>query len=406
MTQTKFTTLPKENWDNEATIEEKNQCPAADWNQVANEIIDVVEKSGEDADTNLQMAQAIVRNALCGDFFTDASTVANIVVLNVNGTYSKPTEYIDGMKVSFIPLYSNTGPATINVNNLGPKSIYLDANSTALSGSEIAVDKLTELRYNATIDGFILDMRELSRATSTSYGTSIFDINFIYGLVPSSSSGVPDEDIDITSGKALCKDGSTIISFDSLTDQNMPTLLGSALANSTTYHLFGFMKDDNTSQLWLDTSLTPTITDIKSANAYRRIFSFKTESDGDIIKFYGTSRGRSIKIDYYNYILEYSDSPSLNPAIPTNITLSIPSGTVNEVLIQGKGYSSEGEENIFIKNSILNWRILTTPSSRGRPTNDVIYSMYKTSIVNMYRDGGGSSNLLLNTIGFIDNREI
>ena len=156
MTQTKFTTLPKENWDSEATIEEKNQCPAADWNQVANEIIDVVEKSGEDADTNLQMAQAIVRNALCGDFFTDASTAADTIILDVNGSFSKPTEYIDGMKVSFIPLYSNTGPATVNVNGLGATSIYLDANSTALSGSEIAVDKLTELRYNATIDGFIL----------------------------------------------------------------------------------------------------------------------------------------------------------------------------------------------------------------------------------------------------------
>ena len=104
-----------------------------------NETDNLVTSSGQTVSTSddEQVSKAVTNYALCADFFTDASIVSDVIILNVNGTFEKPVAYIDGMKVSFIPLYSNTGAATANVNGLGAKSIYLDANSSVLVGGEI-----------------------------------------------------------------------------------------------------------------------------------------------------------------------------------------------------------------------------------------------------------------------------
>ena len=396
MTQTKFSTLPKENWDSETDIEPDNISPANDWNQITSEVIDVIEKSGEEADTSLQVAQAIMKNALCADFFTDTSTVANTIVLTDNGTFSKPTEYTDGMKVSFLANYSNTGSTTINVNSLGVKNIYLDANSSPLTGNEVIIDKLTELRYNATIDAFILNVRELSRATTSSYGLSIFNKNFIYGLVPTSNLTTPDEDLDISTGKALCKDGSTIISLDTAeTALSMPTLLGSALANSTTYHLFRYKKNDDTDQWHLSTSLTPTIADIKSANAYRGIFSFKTASDGDIIPFFSQESNSGDLEVYYNNTGIFDYSALALPPSYTNIALSIPAGKCKPklfiFLFSGAEAGGNLRANLYLKND----------NTVGYPAISVFRNQAGTfggssSVENFYSKSNGTIDILGN----------
>ena len=115
----------------------------------------------------------------------------------------------------------------------------------------------------------------------------------------------------------------------------MPTLLGSALANSTTYHLFRYKNNVDVDSWHLSTSLTPTIADIKSANAYRRIFSFKTASDGDIVQFKGDElNGGALRTAYNNtdiggnipnisnYDLQYTSQVTFDY---TNINLNNPS---------------------------------------------------------------------------------
>ena len=140
---------------------------------------------------------------------------------------------------------------------------------------------------------------------------------FIDGFVPSSGA-TPDEQVNITKGIAICEDGLTMVKLVSdEADIDFPTLNGGALANSTTYHLFRFLKDDDTYQWWLDTSLTPTITNIKSALAYRRIDSYKTDSSGDLPQFFSIdSRGGLIK-RYYIWINEYSSAPTTTQTLTT-----------------------------------------------------------------------------------------
>lgn len=115
---------------------------------------------------------------------------------------------------------------------------------------------------------------------------------FKYGFIAGSNSGNPDEDIDITQGRAICEDSKSFVFLqDDVTALDMPALNGAALAADTSYYLFRYLKSDNSSQWYLSTSLAPTISNIKTANAYRMIVSFLTDSSSDIIPFHGVDEG-------------------------------------------------------------------------------------------------------------------
>ncbi len=68
-------------------------------------------------------------------------------------TYSPaPGSYVSGAKYSFVPTAANSGPATVNINGLGIKSIYTIANGTptALVGNELAIGGIAEIEYDGT----------------------------------------------------------------------------------------------------------------------------------------------------------------------------------------------------------------------------------------------------------------
>lgn len=60
-----------------------------------------------------------------------------------------PSGYTDGLQVVFKASGTNTGTCTINLNSLGVKTIRRQDGSVPLAG-DIAINKLVELRYNAT----------------------------------------------------------------------------------------------------------------------------------------------------------------------------------------------------------------------------------------------------------------
>jgi hypothetical protein len=66
------------------------------------------------------------------------------------GTSVPPfTAYTTGMTISFIPVATNTGAVTLDLDGLGAKNVYFDA-STPLNAGAIAVGKIATLEYDGT----------------------------------------------------------------------------------------------------------------------------------------------------------------------------------------------------------------------------------------------------------------
>jgi len=85
----------------------------------------------------------------------DDPTVFNnlITVTGTNtliGTSVPPyTSYVAGMTLSFIPVATNTGAVTIDVDGLGAKNIFV-GNASALTGSELVAGRIANLEYDGT----------------------------------------------------------------------------------------------------------------------------------------------------------------------------------------------------------------------------------------------------------------
>lgn len=66
------------------------------------------------------------------------------------GTAIPPyTSYVAGMTLSFIPVNTNTGAVTIDVDGLGAKNIYVGS-SSALSGGELVAGRIALVEYDGT----------------------------------------------------------------------------------------------------------------------------------------------------------------------------------------------------------------------------------------------------------------
>jgi hypothetical protein len=59
-----------------------------------------------------------------------------------------PAGYFQGQRFSFIAGFTNAGAATLNVNGIGAKSIFID--SVALAGGEIVAGSVVETVYDGT----------------------------------------------------------------------------------------------------------------------------------------------------------------------------------------------------------------------------------------------------------------
>ena len=85
----------------------------------------------------------------------DDPTVFNnlITVTGTNtliGTAVPPyTSYLSGMTISFVPVATNTGAVTIDIDGLGAKNIYYD-NATSLAANAIIAGKIVSLEYDGT----------------------------------------------------------------------------------------------------------------------------------------------------------------------------------------------------------------------------------------------------------------
>jgi hypothetical protein len=85
----------------------------------------------------------------------DDPTVFNnlITVTGTNsliGSSTPPyTAYVAGMTLSFIPVATNTGAVTIDVDGLGAKNIFVGS-ASALTGSELVAGRIAQIEYDGT----------------------------------------------------------------------------------------------------------------------------------------------------------------------------------------------------------------------------------------------------------------
>ena len=93
------------------------------------------------------------------NFGIDSGT-ANTYVVTLPRT---PTGYVDGLRVVFTPLNSNTGASTVNVNGLGVKAIRLQDNTATEAGTLVAGIPKT-LIYGATLGNFFVEANSVTSA--------------------------------------------------------------------------------------------------------------------------------------------------------------------------------------------------------------------------------------------------
>jgi len=233
----------------------------------------------------------------------------------------------------------------------------------------------------------------------------IFYKHRITGFVPSSGS-TPDEQVNMGSGQAICENGTTIIELASdEADIDYPTLNGGALAVDTTYHLFRFLKDDDTMQWHLDISLTPTIANIKSVKAYRRVLSLDTDSSGDLYGFNGQLLGNgTIKIKLATALnILSTGSPSGTLA---DLDTKTPSGLKLDVEIGGVPSLSSGNSILSIKDKLGSASKRLCTLDTGVSTSGVATITSNISSLIQYLAGGTGTytNLEMTTISYTDYR--
>jgi hypothetical protein len=126
------------------------------------------------------------------------------------GTSVPPfTAYTTGMTLSFIPVATNTGAVTLDLDGLGAKNVYFDA-STPLNAGAIAVGKIATLEY----DGTRFQM-------TNSFGTSQIPDGAITTakLADNAVTTIKITDLNVTTGKLADNAVTTI----KITDANVTT---------------------------------------------------------------------------------------------------------------------------------------------------------------------------------------
>ena len=182
MSENIFNNMPRENVESGTEATAQNKLPAQDWNRVVFEVNNTIKDAGitpqvfeDNEDLSVQQSQAIMHNALCADFFSDYTTDPNNLILDNNGTFQRPTKYINGMKISFVANYSNTyETCSVNVCNLCIYSIFnsikKDFGYNCIKGG-----KVNTIVYREDIDAFIL-------ATNGIKGQEILPLFFTQGF--------------------------------------------------------------------------------------------------------------------------------------------------------------------------------------------------------------------------------
>lgn len=158
-------------------IESKREGSAltsAEFNQIPDELENVISKAGltPTKSSLTQVSQSISQMVGDASFYATSGT-ANDIILSAISPRLAPAKLTNGMMVRFQALYENTEATSVNVGNLGAKTITIDGEP--IDGGKLKVGKIYILTYVSSSDSF-----ELFESGGGSGGLEIGDI----GIAP------------------------------------------------------------------------------------------------------------------------------------------------------------------------------------------------------------------------------
>jgi len=254
--------------------------------------------------------------ASISNFYIDSGT-ANDYVLNPQGAFKTPIDAPsswNGMLIRFRATNTNTGVSTISLAGLGGGSPInvLNEDGTVLTGGEIVTTRDTFLRYNITLNAFLVLNSSIFKSINTLLTPSKpIILSYVNGTTLNYTSGTFDAD-DYSGRFSL----------------NAGTINLTGLTTNTSFYIFAiYNPTTNSSTVLQSNSITPTLP--SGFTNKRLIFAAVTNSSSQVRPFTMYEDG------YIAYnILTQENTITLNA---TNYQgfygLTVPLGITHEVRI-------------------------------------------------------------------------
>lgn len=132
---------------------------ADEWDQLAEEVENIILETGLTLTSSdkSQAIKSIIDLIVNNDSYTGGGTANTYTATSVSNPKTALTDKMV-VRIRIPNTEKNTGPATLNVDGLGPKSIstYYGSNDTALPADYISDFHLTTFIYDAAFDQFAL----------------------------------------------------------------------------------------------------------------------------------------------------------------------------------------------------------------------------------------------------------
>jgi len=130
-----------------------------EWNPAQDELQNAVTDSGQtlNASDNFQLSKSMSIYAGSGDYYLDSGS-ANAYILSPIGAKQAPYDYIDGLRVKFVPANSNNAASTISISGLSSiplKKGQLTALTDVVIG-DLVTGYLSEAIYYVGLGYFVL----------------------------------------------------------------------------------------------------------------------------------------------------------------------------------------------------------------------------------------------------------
>jgi len=155
-----------------------DQFFASEANQYTDEIENAIQDSNQVLSAGVldQLSKALSIHSGGADFYTDSGVADAYVASTVLG-FQGPTAYFNGLRIRFVPVNTNTGASTVNVNSLGIQNIKLVDGTTDPPAGLIESGQSVTLYYNGTDFVFISESAEVIQNLSKFSGLPITAID-------------------------------------------------------------------------------------------------------------------------------------------------------------------------------------------------------------------------------------
>ena len=404
-------------------VDEVDELPAAEWNQLAQELLNIINDTGQtEAAGNLdQVGIALASYACRGQFMDDTGSSTAYVVAPL-GDFQGPHEYVTGMRIRFRPDNSNTTTTpTVAVNGAAAKNIVNEAGGAVAVG-DIHTSRYAEMVYDGT------SFRLLDSALS------FVPRNYIDGFLISNGTDL-SHDLDVAAGGQCIDSANQVIIRQNAavtkqidvvwaagTGGGFPSVLsGGAVQVDTYYRFFAIAKStDGSVDYGFDTSAVAANLlhgdDAGGAgyDLYRQIYWCLTDGSANIIKLLQDADNPNL----FLWDVPSADGATTAVSVTTQVdtTLQAPPGSTARFVLSWTadveaGYGElygiaarlDDQTNTAASSTAYNFRGYNENTDRMGMVNHMEVVVDSSSQIGIRCDTA-TGDIFYGTVGFIYNR--